>query len=124
MLFQDMEEELQKGNYIICGGDFNHNLKADEADSENCESWAYPFPRSRMPEGIGFAMDRLEEEAVANMPESGRNSDMEYILGETFTCTLDGFIISDNIDLKDYKVIDSGFAYSDHEPVFMDFQLK
>lgn len=29
MLFQDMEEELQKGNYIICGGDFNHNLKAD-----------------------------------------------------------------------------------------------
>lgn len=124
MLFQDMEEELQKGNYIICGGDFNHNLKADEADSENCESWAYPFPRSRMPEGIGFAMDRLEEEAVANMPESGRNSDMEYVPGETFTCTLDGFIISDNIDLEDYKVIDSGFAYSDHEPVFMDFQLK
>lgn len=95
-----------------------------EADSENCESWAYPFPRSRMPKGIGFAMDRLEEEAVANMPESGRNSDMEYIPGETFTCTLDGFIISDNIDLEDYKVIDSGFAYSDHEPVFMDFQLK
>ena len=49
---------------------------------------------------------------------------MEYIPGETFTCTLDGFIFSDNIDLKDYKVIDSGFAYSDHEPVFMDFQLK
>ena len=26
MLFNDMKTERKKGNYVICGGDFNHNL--------------------------------------------------------------------------------------------------
>lgn len=26
-----MEKEVEDGNYVICGGDFNHDLKADEA---------------------------------------------------------------------------------------------
>ena len=43
MLFNDMKEERQKGNYVICGGDFNHNLKLDENDNAEHEGWAYPF---------------------------------------------------------------------------------
>lgn len=27
MLFNDMKSEIDKGNYVICGGDFNHDLK-------------------------------------------------------------------------------------------------
>lgn len=81
MLFGDMKKEMKKGNYIICGGDFNHDLKADEKDSENCESWAYPFPRSQMPEGVRFAMDELDKETIKQMPESNRNNDTEYIPG-------------------------------------------
>lgn len=124
MLFGDIEKEVEKGNYIICGGDFNHDLKADEKDSENCESWAYPFPRSKMPEGISFAMDQLDENTLNSMPESNRNDDTEYIPGKTYVCTLDGFIISDNVELKDYQIVDTGYAYSDHQPVFMSFKLK
>ena len=48
----------------------------------------------------------------------------EYIPGKTFTCILDGFIISDNVEMTDYTVKDNGFLYSDHQPVFMKFKLK
>ena len=43
MLVSDLEKEYKAGNYVLCGGDFNHDLKASEDDSENRESWAYPF---------------------------------------------------------------------------------
>lgn len=124
MLFGDMEKEIEAGNYVVCGGDFNHDLKADESETENCESWAFPFPRSQMPEGLGFAMDRLSADQRSNMTESSRNADMEYIPGETYVVTLDGFIISDNIEMSEYEVIDTGYQYSDHQPVIMKFQLK
>ncbi len=124
MLFGDIKKEIEKGNYIICGGDFNHDLEADEKDSENCESWAFPFPRSKMPKGVKFAMDELDKETMEKMPESNRNNDTEYIPGKTYVCILDGFIISDNVELKGYQIVDTGYAYSDHQPVFMNFKLK
>lgn len=124
MLFGDMAKEIEKGNYVICGGDFNHDLKADEAESENCESWAFPFPRSRMPKGLEFAMDRLSKDEVEKMPDTSRNADMEYIPGKTYVVTLDGFIISDNVEMTEYKVMDTGYKYSDHQPAVMKFKLK
>ena len=36
----------------------------------------------------------------------------------------DGFIISDNVEMTDYTIKDTGFLYSDHQPVFMKFKLK
>lgn len=124
MLFKDMEKEVEDGNYVICGGDFNHDLKADEAKSDETESWAYPFPRSEMPQGVTFAMDKLSQDELEQMPESARNADMEYIPGKTYVVTLDGFIISDNVEMTSYEVADTGFAYSDHQPVIMKFMLK
>ena len=38
--------------------------------------------------------------------------------------TLDGFIFSDNMELKGYEVKNTGFRFSDHEPVMMRFVLK
>ena len=125
MLCDVMKEEYEKGNYVIVGGDFNHDLKADEtASAEDVASWAYPFPRSSLPEHFAFAMDGYDAEEVAAMPDTARNADMEYIEGVTYTVTLDGFIISDNISCEQYGVVDTGYAYSDHDAVFMKFQLK
>ena len=42
MLSEDMQKEYEAGNYVLCGGDFNHDLKAAEDDSTDKESWAYP----------------------------------------------------------------------------------
>ena len=30
MLSEDMQKEYEAGNYVLCGGDFNHDLKAAE----------------------------------------------------------------------------------------------
>ena len=124
MLCEDMEKEYAAGNYVLCGGDFNHDLKASEENAGECESWAYPFPRSMLPERISFAMDYLSEQEREALWDSARNADMEYVPGETYTVTLDGFLISDNIECSSYENVNTGYCYSDHDPVVMKFRLK
>lgn len=124
MLCEDMEKEYAAGNYVLCGGDFNHDLKASEENAGECESWAYPFPRSMLPEHISFAMDYLSEQEREALWDSARNADMEYVPGETYTVTLDGFLISDNIECSSYENVNTGYCYSDHDPVVMKFRLK
>ena len=123
MLTEDMQKEYEAGNYVLCGGDFNHDLKADENDSAERESWAYPFPGSELPEHFSFGMDQLSEQEKQDLWDSARNADMEYVPGETYTVTLDGFIISDNIECVSYEDINTGYTYSDHDPVYMKFKL-
>jgi len=123
MLSADMEKEYEAGNYVLCGGDFNHDLKASEKDAENCESWAYPFPREELPEHLSFCIDQLSDTERNALWNSARNADMEYIPGETYTVTLDGFIISDNIECLQYENVNTGYSYSDHDPVYMKFKL-
>ena len=41
-----------------------------------------------------------------------------------FQLTIDGFIISDNVQCVQSDVIDKQFACSDHNPVYMNFILK
>ena len=99
-------------------------LKASEDDSENRESWAYPFPRASLPDHFSFCIDQLTDEEQDSLWDSARNADMEYVPGETYTVTLDGFIISDNIECVSYDNINTGYTYSDHDPVYLEFTLK
>lgn len=123
MLSADMKKEYEAGNYVLCGGDFNHDLKAaEDDDSTDRESWAYPFPRNMLPEHFSFCMDQLPKKE--NLWNSSRNADMKYILGKTYTVTLDGFIISDNVKCDMYKNINTGYSYSDHDPVYVKFELN
>ena len=124
MLCEDMKTEYEAGNYVLCGGDFNHDLKASEDDSSTHESWAYPFPRESLPEHFTFCLDLLSEEEKANLWDSARNADMEYVPGVTYTVTLDGFIISDNLECLSYENINTGYSWSDHDPVYLKFKLK
>ncbi len=124
MLAEEMRTEYEKGNYVICGGDFNHDLKAMEEDGQERASWAYPFPRKSLPEGFTFCIDQLEEAEREALHNSARNADMPYEEGVTYTVTLDGFIVSDNIEMTAYENVDTGYLYSDHDPVWMRFVLK
>ncbi len=121
MLFNDMSSEYEAGNYIVCGGDFNHDLSRDEGE-EPYSNWAYPFPRTKFPEHLMFAMDTKWDKK--ELLPSGRDDDAPYTEGITKTFILDGFIVSDNIDVVDYSNMYSGFLYSDHEPVYMEFKLN
>ncbi|MFQ9030432.1 MAG: hypothetical protein ACLR7F_00295 [Waltera sp.] len=89
---------------------------------ESCESWAFPFPRTEL-EHFAFCLDLLSTRTGGTW-NSARNADMEYVPGVTYTVTLDGFIISDNIECLSYENVNTGYSYSDHDPVKVEFVLK
>ena len=121
MLAEDMQKEYLAGNYVICGGDFNHNLR--QGGSENAPDWAQPFPREALPTGMTVAFD--DENAELNIAhDSCRNADKAYDPASSFTVLADGFLVSDNVDVLKYESKDLGYAYSDHDPVVMEFVLK
>lgn len=122
LLIEEMKAAHDAGDYVICGGDFNHDLSLTE-DAETITSWAYPFPRSELPEYLKFAFDGMSDEEKAALGKSSRDDDTGYQPGITGEYLLDGFIISDNVKVNGYRVIDSDYAFSDHEIVVMDFEL-
>ena len=77
-----------------------------------------------MSEHFSFAMDFLTKEERDGLWNSSRNADMAYVEGVTYTVTLDGFLISDNVECVSYENINTGYRYSDHDPVWMKFRLK
>lgn len=124
MLAADMSADMENGNYIICGGDFNHDMKNTEAGEANEYSWAHIFPRERLPEGISSVMDLISESERTEMPYSTRYTDVPYDPETSLQVTVDGFLISDNIILEKCEVLDTGYAYSDHNPILLCFQLR
>ena len=42
----------------------------------------------------------------------------------TFRVTVDGFLVSDNVEAVSADVVDAEYRYSDHNPIYMDFILK
>ena len=125
MLFDDMAKEYKKGNYVICGGDFNHDFTCDSVKKLNPDnpegySWTSPFPDEMLPEGIVKNTDYSDGKTTA----TARNADIPYDKEKSFTVILDGFLTSDNITVSFLQNIDTGFIYSDHNPVVMKFKLK
>ena len=123
-LFGDIQAEYDKGNYVICGGDFNHDLKLDDStDDSTVASWAHALPRSYMGENLRLVLDDyMGTDNVAW--NTTRNADKAYDPATSYTVTVDGFIVSDNIEVTDYEHINTGYSNSDHDPVLMKFKLK
>lgn len=119
MLYEDMKADYKEGNYIICGGDFNHNMK--QTVIENTDEWAQPFPRESLPEGFRLAIDSAKAEDIEH--NSCRDAGEPYQEGQTQTYTLDGFIVSDNVGVNYYTNMDWRYELSDHDPVLMQFML-
>ncbi len=120
-LFNDMENAYKMGNYVICGGDFNHDLKRTKEGE--VPDWAAPFPVEMIPKGFSLALEGYKD--LPNLAhDTCRNTNEPYNPETTFTVTADGFIVSDNIIVNYYANADWGFEYSDHDPVLMQFMLK
>ncbi|MBQ9493520.1 MAG: endonuclease/exonuclease/phosphatase family protein [Oscillibacter sp.] len=123
MLFADMAAEYEKGNYIICGGDFNHDFPGNSRetlnpDTDRIYSWCQPLPVDILPDGFSLCTDYAE-----GLVASTRDTDIPYG-PDSFTVVLDGFILSDNVRCDYNQVVDTGFLYSDHNPVVLRFVLQ
>ena len=123
MLIQDMRGEAEKGNWCLAGGDFNKDLLGNSAEVFGVTgeyNWSQPIADGTF-DDTGLRLIPPADNATP-VP-SCRYADAPYAPGQ-FVTVVDGFIVTDNIAVKACEVIDTGFAYSDHNPVRMTFELK
>ena len=124
LLLADMQGEYEKGNWCVAGGDFNKDLLGDSSvwfgAADRVYSWAQPLPADTF-DGYHIALVApLDED---NPVPSCRNADSAYHEGQ-YVLTVDGFLVSDNVAVDSAAVVDTGFEWSDHNPVAMTFTLK
>ena len=121
-LVQVLNEEYEKGNYVIAGGDFNQVFS-------NVDWSMYPADPDKWLPGMidASAFDSRWSLLMDNAVPTCRSLDQPYAGAdpETFQYYLiDGFIVSDNITVKSCKTQDLGFVHSDHNPVKMEITLE
>ena len=119
-----LEAEYEKGNYVIAGGDFNQTFSSVDLSRFPVLSEDYWAPgiieESDFADHWQLLMDDSEP--------SCRSLDKPYVAGsdpkEFQHYVIDGFIVSDNIEVEDLSTINLGFKNSDHNPVTMQVTLK
>lgn len=119
-----LEIEYKKGNYVIAGGDFNHDIAQSMmafTSRQRVPNWVYALEENQLAEGYRFATS-------LNGPTC-RSTDIPYEEGVNYTVVIDGFVVSSNIIVEDVTNIISGtnytsFLYSDHNPVKLTFSLQ
>ena len=140
---QELNEFLAKcknnGDYVIVGGDFNHDLLTYNPDysysSENRvfnntlkdPDWVASYFDNN---GKSPLVEGYKVVASDNVPTC-RNNDIEWDPEKTYVCAVDGFIVSDNIEVLEHYNVETkngnlgydGFAYSDHQPAYLEFKL-
>jgi len=116
-----LKEEYEKGNYVIVGGDFNHNIASGKYDypTEQIKPyWIYDLKDEDLTEGYTIVVaDNVEKVGTC------RAAEIPYEKGVNHIDVLDGFIISDNISAI-AKNIDTEFIASDHNPVILKFKFN
>lgn len=126
MLLGEMNDEYSKGNYVVCGGDFNHDFTGNSTQLLNGGGdvdfgWAQPFPAELFDTYTGIY--RADEYTNGEVKPTCRNCDIPYEEGN-FTIIVDGFLVSKNVEITWLSNEQTGFAYSDHSPVLMRFVLN
>ncbi|MFI3329059.1 MAG: endonuclease/exonuclease/phosphatase family protein [bacterium] len=123
LLTQLLTEEYQKGNYVIAGGDFNHEIaNSNFATIKETPIWIQELTNNELPDGF-----RIES---SNESPSCRDSDSPYVANESYVAVVDGFLVSENIEVSYLKNIvsmntqDITFLYSDHNAVKIEFSFK
>ena len=122
-LLADMETEYQAGNWCVAGGDFNKDILGDSSvwfgASDIAYTWAQPIPEGTFD---GYHVSLVAPLDKENPVPSCRNADGPYHAGQ-YVLTVDGFLVSANVTVAEAAVLDTGFAFSDHNPVRMTFTL-
>ncbi len=115
-----LEEEYAKGNYVIIGGDWNQQIPGTDAfdfpTTEEYPDWLQDVPEELIPENFNWAYDKTVG--------TSRTVATSYTKGENLQSVIDGFLVSDNIEVVSTKCTDLQFKNSDHNPVTVTFNLK
>lgn len=119
LLQKTMQDEYEKGNYVIVGGDWNQNpLPFDTSmvsDGNKTHLITPPIPADFLPAGWKWAYD----------PTKATNRDVNepYLPGHTGTTIIDFFVVSPNVEVLDVNTLPQDFEFSDHQAVGMRVRL-
>ena len=121
MLIKDMQHEFDMGNYVICGADFNKQIVDNPENyfSTNVIKDTKPFPIEYL---NGTGINLVSPFNKDNPKGTCRNAGVP-LNENTQVSNIDGFLVSSNIMIQSSDVIDTGFAFSDHNPVYITFRL-
>ncbi|MBR9919203.1 MAG: endonuclease/exonuclease/phosphatase family protein [Bacteroidetes bacterium] len=113
-------DAYKKGHYIVVGGDWNQCppfFPFDTFSPGNTQGYSQINIRDNfLPSDWTWAYD-------PTIPTNRKVGDI-YEPGKTFETLIDFFLISPNLQAVEVKGIPQGFAYSDHQPVYLKVLLK
>ncbi len=122
-----INKEIEKGNYVVAGGDFNQIFSNADTSKfpmlDRKDAW---IPGTIDVTEFGDEVSFLTD---TNVP-SCRSLDRPYDTAESKDPTdfqyyvIDGLIVSSNIEVEEIHTEDLGFVSSDHNPIVMDIKLK
>jgi endonuclease/exonuclease/phosphatase family metal-dependent hydrolase len=113
-------DEYAKGNWVIVGGDFNHALGGSESkfmNSMRTPPWVQSFDESQLPAHCRMVIADNNDSVATD-----RDTSIPYEKGVNYEVTLDGFIVTDNVEAASEN-IDADYLGSDHNPVKLRFRL-
>jgi len=114
------QKEYERGNYVIAGGDWNqcppffpfNTFRSEGTDGYTQEN----IPADLLPEDWQWIYD-------PRVPTNRKSRD-PYVPEETFVTLIDFFLLSPNLRALQVRGLRQQFAYSDHQPVYLEISLK
>jgi len=114
-----MKAEYANGNLVIAGGDWNLRLADTEFPStapEKHRFWVLDLPTDLGLDHWNWAYD-------PTVPTC-RTLEQPYEDGVNYTCVIDGFLVSPNLEIVTVEGVDLGFESSDHNPVNLQVRRR
>lgn len=114
-----MMNEYNKGNYVVVGGDWNHRLIETSFENNTDEKhlfWIKDLPSKFTPEGWKWGIDENEPTV--------RTLERPYVKNNNYTCIIDGFLVSPNVEIIETECINLEFEDSDHNPIVIEVRQK
>ena len=119
LLLKILQEEYEKGNYVVAGGDFNQCFPGTQSryPFKETSDWTPGLLENNLPDGWSYAYDASAPTCrLLNQPLDRTSSLTQYYV-------IDGFIVSPNVKVNRVETLDEGFRYTDHNPVLLEIEL-
>lgn len=117
-LIDYIKERKNENNYIILSGDWNHLLSKSFLENFDGE----------LPDWVALLPEELSKLAFTLVADENVNTiratSTPYVKGTSFETVIDGFLISDDIEVLEVTGHDLGFEYTDHNPVSVKLKFK
>ncbi len=120
-LIKLVNEEVAKGNYVIAGGDFNQRFPGSQHMHKT-------FSGQWQPGDLDESVLNSGLQVVTGMNAPTCRSLKAPIVGvdpqDVQYYQIDGFIVSNNLQVSKVEVLDLGFVNSDHNPVRLEVKFQ